>query len=194
MSIKEYTKIGGDFLEPFDLETISALLYTKDIIGAVLRIHFCFEEFLDLWCDKVTYCEDFFDFSKIKKVGRVSFRMKIAISQKLGLPSELVDVFKKFSDLRNDFAHEVNTKISDQQFDDIRHLIDKIPSYGERTIPKMNHPSWKPQFDDRILFWSMPDISKTDKLLLIYFTFSMKLISIFTKEFAEKGIPFSYSD
>ncbi|WP_265090473.1 hypothetical protein [Psychrobacter fulvigenes] len=35
MSIEDYTRLGGDFSEPFDLKTIKALLDTKDTIGAV---------------------------------------------------------------------------------------------------------------------------------------------------------------
>ena len=192
MSIEGYTRLGGDFSEPFDLETIKALLETKDTIGAVLRIHFCFERFLDLWCNKITNCEDFFNFGKGN--SRATFSMKIAISVKLGLPIELAAVLRKFNSIRNTFAHQTNIKISNQNFNDIRHLIDQIPSHGERSFPKMDDPSWKGEFDGRIIFWSMPNISETDKLLLIYFTFSMKATNIFVKEFVEKKIIHSYSD
>ena len=192
MSIEGYTRLGGDFSEPFDLETIKALLETKDTIGSVLRIHFCFERFLDLWCNKITNCEDFFNFGKGN--GRATFSMKIAISVKLGLPIELATVLRKFNSIRNTFAHQTNIKISNQNFNDIRHLIDQIPSHGDRSFPKMNDPSWKGEFDGRMIFWSMPNISETDKLLLIYFTFSIKATSIFVKEFVEKKIVHSYSE
>ncbi len=189
MNIDGYIRVGGDFIEPYDLETIKSLLVTEDIIGAVLRIHFCFERFLDLWCNKITNCEDFFDF------GRITFSMKIEISKKLGLPIELAAVFKKFNTIRNNFAHKTNITITDQQLNDIRHSIDQIPSRsGNMPFPKMDDPSWKGQFDERVIFWNMPNISKIDKLLIIYFTFSMKTTSIFISEFAEKGITHSYSD
>lgn len=58
----------------------------------------------------------------------------------------------------------------------------------------MDDPSWRGEFDDRIVFWNMPNISEIDKLLFIYFTFSMKTTGVFVKEFAEKGIIHSYSD
>ncbi len=188
MSIEGYTRLGGDFSEPFDLETIKALLGTKDTIGAVLRIHFCFERFLELWCNKITNCDDFFDF------GRVTFSMKVDISKKLGLPIELAVVFKKFNNIRNSFAHKKNFAISAQNLDDLRHLIDRIPSHSDKQFPKMDDSSWKGDFDGRIVFWNMPNISEIDKLLFIYFTFSMKTTGIFVKEFTEKGIIHSYSD
>lgn len=192
MSIESYTRLGGDFSQPYDLETIRALLYTKDTIGSVLRIHFCFERFLDLWCNKITGCDDFFNFGR--GYDAADFKMKVGISKQLGLPSELVTVFNKFNKIRNGFAHNRNTKISDEELNNIRLLVDKILSYGDSPIPKMDDPSWSGKFDDRTISWNMQNISTVDKLLLIYFTFSLKTTGIFVREFTDRQIPFSHSD
>lgn len=58
-------RIGGDVLGAFDDEVITALANTQDLIGAVLRVHFCLEECLNIWCNKVTDNKDFFDFGFI---------------------------------------------------------------------------------------------------------------------------------
>lgn len=183
-----YIRIGGDFSQVYDSETMKALLNTNDTIGAVLRIHFCCEHIIDIWCNKVTSNEDFFGF------GRTYFSMKVSIAKKLGLPAEIAAFLKNLNNLRNDFAHQTNFVISNQKLDDMRHLVDQIPSYGSQPIPKINDPSWEGLFDDRKLFWSMNDITTIERLVLIYYTFSIKTLIIFNKEFSERGISFSYSD
>lgn len=183
-----YIRIGGDCSKIYDLETMNALLNTNDKIGAVLRIHFCCEHIIDLWCNKITSNEDFFDF------GRTNFGMKVSIAKKLGLSAEIAAFLKNINNLRNSFAHQTNFVISNQKLDDMRHLVDQIPSYGIQSIPKINDPSWEGLFDDRKICWSMNDITTIERLVLIYYTFSMKVLSVFNQEFAERGISFSYSD
>lgn len=75
----------------------------------------------------------------------------------------------------------------------MRHLVDQIPSYGSQSIPKINDPSWEGLLDDRRISWNMNDITIIERLVLIYYTFSMK-VSVFNQEFAERGVSFSYSD
>lgn len=50
MKIKDQqlVRVGGDVLGAFDDEIITALANTEDLIGAVLRVHFCLEEFLNI--------------------------------------------------------------------------------------------------------------------------------------------------
>lgn len=184
-------KTGGDIAGAYDLDTIIALINTKDLIGAVLRIHFCLEEFLNIWCDKITICEDFFNLGRGKYIG---FDMKLAISKKLGLPSDLAEVFMLFNRVRNKFAHKTNVVITDDELNSIRYAIDRITTYGSTMIPKMDDPSWEGELDGRKVSWNMPNATVIDRLIFIYFTFSMKVISSFDKELSEKGIPFSYSD
>ena len=45
MITPRHSRVGGDIAAAYNMETISALTQTKDLIGAVLRIHFCLEEF-----------------------------------------------------------------------------------------------------------------------------------------------------
>ncbi|WP_151798576.1 hypothetical protein [Acinetobacter bereziniae] len=190
MNTTTHTRAGGDIATAYNLDTIFALIETKDILGAVLRVHFCLEEFLNIWCDKITHCNDFFDLGRGKFI---MFDMKLAISKKLGLPAELAEVFTLFNRIRNKFAHQTNVSITDDELNSIRYAIDRISTYGS-PIPKMDDPSWRGQFDEREVHWNMPNVSVIDKLLMIYFTFSMKAISVFNKELSDRGISFTYSD
>lgn len=76
----------------------------------------------------------------------------------------------------------------------MRHLVDQIPSYGSQSIPRINDPIWEGLLDDRRISWNMNDITIIERLVLIYYTFSMKVLSVFNQEFAERGVSFSYSD
>ncbi|WP_445115668.1 hypothetical protein [Acinetobacter sp. WZC-1] len=183
MITSTHSRAGGDLAAAYNTGTINALINTKDLIGAVLRIHFCLEEFLNVWCSKITKCENFFDFN-----DRVSFEMKLAIAKKLGLPIELQAVFKIINRIRNKFAHNTNMEISDQELDDIRHAINRIPSYGSETIPTIGTPDCVGLIGNREISWDMENVNVFDRLTLIYFIFSMKCLSVFNKEFTDRSI------
>lgn len=175
---------AGDFSEVFDLENLTDLNNTDDLIGAVLRIHFAIESLLKIWCSKIVGCEDFFDFDRT-----FSFSLKLKISQKLGLPSELADVFGKLNTIRNKFAHMIITTISDEELNEICDAIDGIPlgdSYATWCVKDVvktdqGHPTW-----------NTPNISITQKLLVIHLGLMTKVLIIFRDEFEKRGIEFSF--
>lgn len=178
----------GDLSKVFDLENLIGLTSTKDLIGVMLRIHFGLEAYLNLWCNKVAECEDFFDFN-----DNVSFLYKLRISEKLGLPSELVAVFLSFNRVRNNFAHKRKAIINDIILNDIRNEINKIPIRISPTIGKVEEASITTD-DYKKFSWNTPDISSIQKLLLLYFSLNAKAITVFHDEFKEKGIEFSYKE
>lgn len=182
--------IGGDLTIAYSLETTNALANAKDLIGVILRIHFCLEDFLNVWCNKTTGCEDFFDFGKS---DRCTYGMKVSIAEKLGLPCELAAVFKQLNSIRNKFSHNTNTTISDQDINDIRHAVDRITTYGKDQLPKMNDPIWVSTVGERYISWNMPNVSSIDRLILIYMAFRIKAINVYGKKLGEKGIPFCFS-
>lgn len=171
----------GEFTSVHDVEVMGALVGTKDLIGAVLRVHFILEEFLNLWCSKVTGCEDFFNLKHF-----VGFGLKLAISEKLGLPSELVDVFRLFNKIRNNFAHEGKPVISDDQLNSIRYAIDRIAVDKTKNLKGV-------AFHGHEFYWDTPNVSSIDRLILNYFTFNGKLREVFVKEFKSRNIPLPYS-
>lgn len=180
-------RIGGDVLGAFDDEVITALANTQDLIGAVLRVHFCLEEFLNIWCNKVTDNKDFFDF------GFIGFDKKIKIAVKLGLPENLSIIFKLFNSIRNKYAHDTSAKITIEQLNDIRIKIDSLPNFGTQPIPKCNDPLFKTPVGDKILSWNGINISTKDRIVFLYFVFSMKILGAYVAELHKRGISFNYA-
>lgn len=174
------TTIYEDLAAAYELENMQALMSTKDLLGAMLRIHFILEAFLDIWCNKITNCEDFFDLKRF-----TSFDTKLQISKKLGLPSELAVVFKLFNKIRNKFAHKPNYVICSNDLDNIHQAINQINT-------RDNHSKFKMiAFNGREIRWDTPDIPIIDSLLLNYFALSQKVNDVFANEFSKRNIPFT---
>ena len=189
MTHSNMTTIGADFADVFDLNTIISLINSNDEIGAVLRIHFMLESLIELWCNKITKNKDFFDFKP-----RPNFSLKLEIAKKLELNAEMARFIKTFNNVRNGMAHKKENIISTNVIDSLRHALDGMPSYGKdkKFVPKIGDSNWSIQIDQRRYFWNSPDMSNIDRLMFLYFTFSMKAIDIFEKELTEKGIPIEY--
>lgn len=178
---------NGELSQVFNPDNLKDMISSKDLIGVVLRIHFCLEEFLNLWCNKITGCEDFFDFN-------ITFNLKLKISQKLGLPSELKIVFDKFNSIRNQFAHRKDITSLESKLNDICYKIDEIPTNISESplIVKVKEAYIVSTQYEKKFCWDTPDISNIQKILLLYFAFKMKTLRIFYKEFSERGLSFSY--
>ena len=179
-------RIGGDVIGAFDDEIITALTNTQDLIGAVLRIHFCLEEFLNIWCNKITNNSDFFDF------GFIGFDKKIKIAKKLGLSEDLAVIFKLFNNIRNRYAHDTSAKITIDQLNDIRLRIDLLPNFGTTPIPKCDDPKFETLVGNKNLSWGGTDITTKDRMVFLYFVFSMKILGSYAREFQKKIISFTY--
>ena len=186
----ELVRAGGDVAAIFDDNLITALINTHDLIGAILRIHFCLEEFIKLWCNKVTNTDDFFDLGKGKFI---TFDLKLALAKKLGLPKDIATIFKLINGIRNKFAHNINAIISLKEVNDIRYKIDNLKTYGSIKIPKCNDSNFKTIIGNKLLSWNDNDITTKDHMILLYLTLSIKLISIFKFELNNKGLSFNYS-
>lgn len=181
-----YVRVGGDLKNAYNDQIIFELIRTSDLIGAILRLHFCLEEFLNVWCNKVTGVDDFFD------IGFIGFDKKISIAQKLGLPDELAAVFKLFNKRRNDFAHDANSTITVDQLNDLRYKIDNIETFA-KPVPKCNDNNFMGlNFDGREISWDSEGVTPKDRLVILYLVFALKLINRFDVAFKEKGIPFTY--
>lgn len=173
--------IGGDAAAVFNSENRKALMDTQDLIGVVLRVHFSLEELLNIWCNKITNCDDFFDFD-----NSVSFALKLKIANKLGLPSDLSNFFKLFNTLRNKFAHRANYTISNSELNNLRYAVENIHVKDIKEVSKIYLG------DKLITSWDIPNITNIQKLILIHYTFDTKALKIFDKEFKKRGISFSY--
>lgn len=175
----------GDFAEVFDLVNLTSLNNTEDLIGAMLRVHFAIETVLKIWCSKIAKCEDFFKFDKDVYVP---FLLKLEISKKLGLPTELADVFQKLNTIRNNLAHMKITTISDKELDEICDEVDKIPLGNSKN----SYAEWNMRDivinEEDYPVWNIPNISTAQKLFTIFLGIMPKVMIIFRDEFEERGI------
>ncbi|WP_353161968.1 hypothetical protein [Acinetobacter guillouiae] len=187
LEIEGVVRVGGDVRGAYDNEVMTALANTQDLIGAVLRIHFCLEEFLNIWCNKISGDADFFD------IGFIGFDKKSKIAQKLGLPANVIEVFLQFNKLRNKYAHDTSANITIQKLDEIRVKIDNLPCYGEVEIPKINDPKFETYAGSKIISWDGDNITIKDKLVLLYFVLSIKIIGIYVVELKKRNISFEYA-
>lgn len=183
MTHSNMTRTEADFLEVFDLDIAVALMESNDEIGVVLRIHFILESFIELWCNKITKNENFFDFSP-----RPNFSLKLEIAKKLGLNAEVAQFIKTFNSIRNGIAHKKENAISKSNIDSLRHALDSMPLFDNDVIAEMGDSKWSVQIDQRRYDWKSSDMSNINRLIFLYFTFSIKAMDIFDKELAEKVI------
>lgn len=153
----------------------------------MLRIHFCLEEYLNIWCNKITNNLDFFDF------GFIGFDKKIKIAKKLGLSEDLAAVFKLFNNIRNKYTHDTSEKITDDQLNDIRVKIDALLNFVSLQIPKCDNPTFEACIGDKILSWNGGVITTKDKMVFLYFVFSMKILGIYNSEFRKRNIVSTYA-
>lgn len=171
------------FSEVFDLDIVLALTKSNDEIGVVLRIHFILESFIELWCNKITKNEDFFEFRP-----RPNFSLKLEIAKKLGLNAEVVRFIKTFNKIRNGIAHKKRNAISKNNIDSLRQALDSMPSLASDVIAEMGDSEWSVQIDQRRYDWKSSNMSNINRLIFLYFIFSIKAMDIFEKELAEKVI------
>lgn len=90
----EYIRIDGDFTSIYNLKNMEGLINANDEISVILRGHLILEEFLNLWIEKNINYNIFDD-------GFFSFKTKLNISKKIGLPSDYFDALNSINTLRN---------------------------------------------------------------------------------------------
>ena len=170
--------IGGDLAKIFDANLFIILMTSTDPIGVVLRIHFCIEAFLDLWCKKITNTEDFFDF------GFIGFDKKLSIAKKLGFPEDVACAFKRINKIRNKFAHDIDAEIKITELNELRREIDTIETFDEHSF-KISE--MKIETKDSLIKWDN-DLTVIKRLVFLYSTLSLKLFHMYRYEFYSKGV------
>ena len=116
-----YTSIGGDFANVFDNSDYIALINSTDTAGIILRTHLILEDFINIWCSKITGTEDLFDGPFI------AFKAKLNISKNLGLDKQFYDVLDKFNTIRNRYSHRRQYLLEESSLDSLCTSIDMLP-------------------------------------------------------------------
>lgn len=183
-----YVRIGGDFERVFDGEDYLAMLNSLDEVSVVLRAHLVLEEFLNIWCDRVTGANSLF--GKIF----VPFKIKLAIAQNLGFATEYAKIFDKFNEIRNGYSHKRKYALQQETLNSIKNKVNALSST----------PPWRPCEElgifaegsdqsgqrQKIQYeWASCDIKK--RLLLVFIPLVMKLTQWMQSEFDRRGIEYT---
>lgn len=123
--------------------------------------------------------------------GSLDLTKKLKL-QKLGLSEDLAVIFKLFNNIRNRYAHDTSAKITIDQLNDIRLRIDLLPNFGTTPIPKCDDPNFETLVGNKNLSWGGTDITTKDRMVFLYFVFSMKILGSYASEFQKKNISFTY--
>ncbi|CAD7387437.1 hypothetical protein [Xanthomonas arboricola] len=119
-----HVPVGGDFIRIFDQETFLSMLNSRDEVAVVLKFHLIMEEFINIWCAKITGSDDLFfglDF--------VPFKTKVQIAKNLGLSADLVRALDKLNWIRNRYSHKLKFQADAKELESLAALIDNsIPN------------------------------------------------------------------
>ncbi|MGN2431451.1 hypothetical protein [Pseudomonas syringae] len=99
----DHVAVGADFSRIFDPNDFLAMINIPDEAMCVLRGHLILEEFLNLWCSKLTNTEDLYSGTF------VPFKTKLVISKNLGMSGEIFIVADRINEVRNRFSTEKAT-------------------------------------------------------------------------------------
>lgn len=176
-------RVGGDLKQAFAAEDYLAMLNPLDEASVALRIHMILEEFLNIWCNRVTGTNRLFGETF------VPFKKKLAIAQDLGFAAEYADIFDKFNEIRNSYSHKRKYA---RERETLNLIKDKVNALSA-PMPPYEAPSISDEETDRFgqaqkiqSEWASSDIKK--KLLLVFIPLVMKLTQWMQIEFARRGI------
>lgn len=185
-------RVGGDLKQAFNAEDYLAMLNPLDEASVALRIHTILEEFLNIWCDRVTGTNRLFGETF------VPFKKKLAIAQDLGFAAEYADIFDKFNEIRNSYSHKRKYA---RERETLNLIKDKVNALSA-PMPPCEGPSIceAPNISDEETDqfgqaqkiqseWASSDIKK--KLLLVFIPLVMKLTQWMQIEFARRGIEYA---
>lgn len=91
-------------------------LYAEDELGVVIRAQIHIESSVNDFIEK--------KISNLKTIRQLRFSQRVELACELGLGADIKQPLKKLGDLRNDFAHKLDTKLSTQKVESFYHSFD----------------------------------------------------------------------
>lgn len=179
--------VGGDFARVFDHEDYIAMVNAQDEASVVLRAHLILEEFLNIWCSRITGTEDLF-------AGTfVPFKTKLVVATNLGLSKDFEQVLDKFNEVRNRYSHRRKYALEASALDAIREKVNDLPAdppllpcedfhlFVQGTNPQGNRV-------EVVHEWKTTDTKK--RMLLVFVQLVMKFVQWMQGEFVRRGIQY----
>lgn len=181
----EYIRIDGDFTSIYNLKNMEGLINANDEISVILRGHLILEEFLNLWIEKNINYNIFDD-------GFFSFKTKLNISKKIGLPSDYFDALNSINTLRNKLSHRIGYQVQESELNVIKSKVDRIDigdsllNCEQITTTRVYHIGGSAESETRN--WQSSDIN--NKLVIIFVILAIKLTTWIQKEFIYRNISY----
>ncbi|MGR3978733.1 hypothetical protein FW754_13940 [Acinetobacter sp. 1207_04] len=184
----KHVPIGGDFAKVFTSDDYIALVNSTDTSGVVLRAHLILEDFINIWCSKITGTEDLFDGPFI------GFKTKLNIAKNLGLDQQLYNILDKFNAIRNKYSHRRQYKLEQSAFDSLVALVNSLPSKG-RFLPceelSITIGGIDRETNERVVkefLWNDADLNK--RIVILFVQLTMKFLLWMQSEFDSKAIAY----
>lgn len=184
-----YVNVAGDFANVLDHNDYSALVNSTDTVGVVLRAHLILEDFLNIWCAKVTGSEDLF------KGPFVGFNSKLSIAKNLGLNEKLCEVLDRFNKIRNKYSHDRKYTLEQSRLDALIGFVDELP-LSENILPCRDFSIYIGGIytitGERIeKNYKYEDADLNKKIIIVFIVIVLKLLSWMQSEFERKGINYT---
>jgi hypothetical protein len=179
--------VGGDFARVFDQEDYIAMVNAQDEASVVLRAHLILEEFLNIWCSRITGTEDLF-------AGPfVPFKTKLVVATNLGLSKNFEQVLDKFNEVRNRYSHRRKYALEASALDAIRVKVNDLPA-DPQILPCEDFHLFVQGTDPQgnrievVHEWKTADTKK--RVLLVFVQLVMKFVQWMQGEFVRRGIQY----
>ncbi|NUG24195.1 hypothetical protein [Acinetobacter lactucae] len=187
-----YVAIGGDFTNVFDHNDYISMINSPDTMGVILRGHLILEDFLNIWCAKLTNTSDLF----AGQGSNPSFKGKLNISKNLGLDDKFYDVIDRFNTIRNRYSHRRQYLLEDSSLDALRLKVDDLPSSHQEYLPcdqlcvflEGTNTLTGERVKQEYLY---KDADLNKKIMIIFVTLVMKLLAWMQLEFLQRGIQYT---
>ncbi|MBN5205386.1 hypothetical protein JY462_11220 [Serratia marcescens] len=125
MNFNIYMEIAGD--DKFNQSFIEASA-SSDAIGIVLRMHLMCELLAEAWACAACGQRDLF--MDGEKTIRIECDAKLKLARNLGLPTPLYNAMKMINKVRNKFAHQHSSVITEAEISSIADNLLNMPNHG----------------------------------------------------------------
>jgi hypothetical protein len=185
-----HVAVGSDFARIFDQEDYLIMFNSLDEASVVLRAHLILEEFLNIWCSRLTGTDDLF----AGPLAFVPFKTKLVVPRNLGLSSECDEILDKFNEVRNRYSRRRNYAFEQSTLDVLKHKVNALASEPP-LLPCEDFQLFAQGTDQHGLLqemryeWSTHDMKK--RVLLVFVQLVMKLVQWMQAEFTRRGVTYN---
>lgn len=186
-STSTLVSVGGDFARVFDHEDYLSMINALDEASVVLRAHMILEEFLNIWCSRLTKTDDLF-------AGTfVPFKTKLVVARNLGLAKEYDDILEKFNEIRNRYSHRRKYALEASMLEALRIKVNGLSSEPSLLPCEDYHifvegPDQNGQRKEAVYQWATTDTKK--RVMIIFIQLVMKFVHWMQLAFQERGIQY----